>query len=59
MKMTHLVWIFAFLRFLALFAVGEFFWYLFTGTFNFIFVFICCIVAEALSVDKGYFETIE
>lgn len=59
MKMTHLVWIFTFLRFLALFALGEFLWYLFTGTFNFIIIFICCIVAEILSVDKGYFENID
>ena len=56
MKIMHLVWIFMFLRFLALFAFGEFLWYLFTGTFNFVLIFICCIVAEILSVDKGYFE---
>jgi len=59
MKVMHLIWIFMFLRFLLLFAIGEFFWYLFTGTFNFILVFMCCIVAEILSVDVGYFEDVE
>jgi hypothetical protein len=47
-----------FLRFMALFAVGEILWYLFTGTFSFTLVFMCCIAAEILTVDRGYFDEV-
>jgi hypothetical protein len=47
-----------FLRFMALFAVGEILWYLFTGTFSFVLVLGCCIAAEILTVDRGYFDEV-
>ena len=58
MTVKYIIWLFMFLRFMALFAVGEILWYLFTGTFSFVLVLGCCIAAEILTVDKGYFDEV-